>query len=168
MKNYKTLPYAIRAKYIKSTEGGTGETSWNESLGLITLPNNADPTSLTTYTETIIDSFKNLMEDGITYDPSKQALDMKVPTLTELQDEIDEDPTAGIDIGSDTVKFTVAVSTTDNVGNKNSAKISGYFSSSLDSDTVPMLDTLCRALNGLTTRTYINGVLGATIYPLEV
>lgn len=166
MQNYKNLSYTIRAKFAK-TPGGTptGE-KWNENLSLIKLPDNAAPEMFSETYLTIINSFKNLLNES-SYAPEDQEAIMGAITLNNISQLIAEDPTAGITTGDDTVNFALTLKMYDQTANKMTGKIAGYWTGNFDSDTVPTLDTFARALTNLSTNIYEDVAITTTLNPLE-
>lgn len=164
--NYKKLSYTIKARFVKMQgDVPTGE-KWNENLSAITLTENANPDAFSETFAAIINSFENLLGSSA-YDPYDQQAILNVLELGEIATQIDEDPTYGITTDGDTVNFTLTLRTMNQLAENKTTKIAGYWRGDFDSDTVPLLDTFTRALTGLTTNTYKDVLISATLEPLK-
>jgi len=153
MISYKNLGYGLKTKFYVLSQSGdpTGE-SWNENLGTYKLPDGSDGSQFYNYANTIIESFSNLFVEG-SYRAGDKTLSGAVQ-LDSIMTEIDEDPTAGVDIGSDTVNFSLQVKNITNLAETTTARVPGYWTGNIDSDTAPLLDTFARALTNLSVNTY--------------
>lgn len=166
MTNYQNLSYTLTTRYATVTTEGINK-AWNENLSIVKMTESSDSQNLKETAKRIATSFKNLLQDSSTIDEEKTKLTSNDISINELQMEISEDPTAGIETGEDAIRFSITVKSTNQVGTNKNVKLPGGIESNIDSDTVPILNTVARALVALSTNSYSDTALTTTINPYE-
>lgn len=166
MTNYKDLRYILTTNFYKLNESGepTGE-KWKENLGVYRLPDGSSGNNFYKYAETIITSFGKLFQEN-SYKAGDKTLTSEDISIASIGTEITEDPEAGIDIGSDTVQFSLTVKTITSSAENVNVKLPGYWVGNLDSDTAPVINDFGRALTNLS-RNNFRDVTAITTLTIE-
>lgn len=162
MTDYKNLSYTLTARYATITGEGVNK-AWNENLSTVKITENSDSQNLKENAQRIIESFKRLLQTGSSVDEEKSKLTADEISINEIAMEISEDPSAGINTGTDAVRFSLTIRSTNQLGSPKNAKLPGGLESNIDSDTTPIINTAARALIALSNNSYSDTFISTSL-----